>query len=103
MADKVKAGKITVYVLRLTDAHDNSCYDVVEDWGDNCCLFGYDENGVYHQFDSYEAYHVSDWAAKRGFTFDSRAVEVDVEQLFNLPQRDKGPVAAWPGKEAPHG
>jgi hypothetical protein len=69
----------------LRDAKGDVRTAVVNDTSDNVTIGGYDLDGKYHQYDSYEAYHVYGWAIERGFYFTTKPFEIDVHDIV-LPQ-----------------
>lgn len=67
------------YIYTLTDARGVSYVKVVDDSSDNMTIGGYDKEGKYQQFDSYEAYHAYGWAEKHGFKLVSETRSIAVE------------------------
>lgn len=67
-----------VYVYRLTDAKGDQSVTVVDDPSDNGCIGGYDINGVYQQYDSYELYYAYEWAESHGMKLESAVVKIDL-------------------------
>lgn len=60
--------QLKVIVIQLCDANGHpDTYDVITEYSDNICVSAVDANGVRHQFDSTEAYHLDAWAKKHGF------------------------------------
>jgi hypothetical protein len=76
--NKEKIMKKTMYLYRLTDARGDQMVTVVDDPTDNGTIGGYDSNGQYQQYDSYELYYAYEWAEKHGFKLESGTVEIDV-------------------------
>lgn len=69
---------VTVYVV--TDADGNHSVDAATlDGANRIVVGGRDRHGQYWQFDSAEAYHVYEWAAKHGFAVETREIKVDLE------------------------
>ncbi len=66
-----------VYVYVLVDARGEAHVAVNNDPADDITIGGHDAQGVYQQFDSYEAYHLHGWAEDHGFTIHS-----DVQTLM---------------------
>jgi prephenate dehydrogenase len=58
-------------VVTVFDAQGGSMHTVVNESCDNVCIHGYDAQGKYQQFDSYELYHTNEWAKKHGFVIIS--------------------------------
>lgn len=71
------ANLIKVYVYKVTDAEGTECFGVVQDPSDALCVYGYDYEHTYHQFDSTEAYHVYSWAEKHGFKVEMKIKEIE--------------------------
>lgn len=69
--------KVTAWLYSLKHSRGTS-YAVVEEPSANICIGGYDEKGRYHQYDSYEAYHLHNWAEDRGFISNCAEVEIQV-------------------------
>lgn len=70
--------KKTIYLYRLTDAAGDQQITVVDEQSDDGCIGGYDRDGKYHQYDSYELYHAYEWAEKHGMKLESGIMEIDV-------------------------
>ena len=66
------------YVYVLKDAKGDYRAVVVDDPSDNLCIGGYDSNGEYQQYDSYEDSYAGGWAEKHGFTLRSQKQEIEV-------------------------
>jgi hypothetical protein len=68
------------YVYILTDQRGNDDIKIVDEPSDNLCIGGYQADGTYCQYDSYEAYHVHSWAKEKGFTVrtEERSIQIDV-------------------------
>lgn len=71
-----------IWIYRLIDAKGDKCYTVVDDPSDSGCIGGYDVDGKYHQYDSYELYHAYEWAEERGMTLSCVNIEIDPESYF---------------------
>lgn len=73
-----------INIYRLTDAQGNQTATVVDELSDSGRIGGYDKNGVYQQYDSYELYHAYDWAAKHGMKLEFAKIEVNLDTIkFN--------------------
>lgn len=70
--------KIKVRIYILTDSEGNKTWDIVKESSDNICVGGYDGDGTYHQFDSYEAYHAYTWAETYGFKLECVEKEIEI-------------------------
>lgn len=70
--------KKIMYVYRLTDANGDQTVAVVNEASDNSTIGGYDKDGVYQQYDSYELYYAYEWAESHGMKLESGTVEIDV-------------------------
>lgn len=70
--------KVKVIFYVLTDVHGEKTWDCVKDYSDSICFGGYDKDGKYQQYDSYEGYHSYDWAEKHGFKVECIEKEVDI-------------------------
>lgn len=70
--------KVKVLVYVLTDVNGKTMTDVVDDCSDHICLHGTGNDGKCHQFDSYEAYHSYDWAARLGMKVDCYEKELEI-------------------------
>jgi hypothetical protein len=70
--------KKIMYVYRLTDANGDQTVAVVNEASDNGTIGGYDKDGVYQQYDSYELYYAYEWAESHGMKLESGTVEIDV-------------------------
>lgn len=68
----------TLYFYRLTDARGDARIVVVDDPNDDGCIGGYDANGKYHQYDSYELWHAYAWAKERGMVLESGTMDVEI-------------------------
>ena len=74
--------ELTFY--RLTDALGNKKVTVVDDPTNNGCIGGYDKDGNYHQYDSYELWHAYDWAEKLGMKLESGTMKLDIsDSIFS--------------------
>ena len=69
-----------IYLYRLTDARGEQQMVVVDDLSDNGRIGGYDKDGKYQQYDSYELYHAYEWAEKHGMKLESGSMEIDVPE-----------------------
>lgn len=74
----MKTLKVKVIIYTLTDFEGNTTYSVVGDHSDNICFGGIANDGVYHQYDSYEGYHSYEWAKKLGMTVDCYEKEIEL-------------------------
>jgi hypothetical protein len=73
-----------IYLYKLTDAKGNVTVTVVNDLSDDGCIGGYDSNGNYQQYDSYELYHAYTWAEEHGMKFESGSMNIEVpNEVFN--------------------
>ena len=70
--------KIKFYIYILTDANGDKSYDVVKEECDNICIYGYDNEGQYRQYDSYEGYHAYTWAETYGFKLECIKKEIEI-------------------------
>jgi len=70
--------KKTIYLYRLTDAKGNQTITVVDEPSDDGRIGGYDRDGKWQQYDSYELYHAYEWAEKLGMKLESATIEIDV-------------------------
>jgi len=73
--------KVKVFVYALVDCEGNTEHVAVNDPSDKICIGGRDRDGVYRQFDSYEAYHVGEWAEKYGFVVRTAVLEYNPNEL----------------------
>jgi len=71
--------KIKLHVYVLTDCRGEKSYDVIKDSSDNIYIYGYDDEGRYHQYDSYEGYHAFTWAETYGFKLECFCKEIDID------------------------
>lgn len=71
-----------IWIYRLIDTKGNKSYTVVNDPTDNGCIGGYDADGQYQQYDSYELYHAYEWAEGHGMSLNSAKIEIDPESYF---------------------
>jgi hypothetical protein len=70
--------KIKVYFYTLTDALGKKSWDCVSDLSNNICVGGYDVDGIYHQYDSYEGCHSYEWAKYHGFKMEMIEKKIDI-------------------------
>lgn len=71
--------KLKIWIYSLSNANGDTSFSTVNDPGDNICIGVYDNNGVYQQYDSYEAYHLDSFCAKHeGFSYNCAEVEIEV-------------------------
>ena len=70
-----------IHVYRLTDANGDKTFCVVDDPSDDGCIGGYDANGKYQQYDSYELYHAYGWAEKHGMKLECGVMEIDTDKI----------------------
>jgi hypothetical protein len=73
----------TIHLYRLTDARGFQTFTVVDDPADNGCIGGYDKDGKYHQYDSYELRHAYTWAEERGMKLEYAEMQIQIpDALF---------------------
>lgn len=73
--------KLTVYVYALANDNGEKSFAVVDDPSSKICIGVRSNDGQrYEQFDSYEAWHVDDWARLRGLKCRSAEVQIEVPE-----------------------
>jgi hypothetical protein len=76
--------KKRIYIYRLTDALGNIDIAILNESDGDETIGGYDKDGQYHQYDSYELYYAYDWAKKHGFVLESATVDLEIpDEIFD--------------------
>lgn len=70
--------KIKVWIYCLINEAGDRAYKTVNDPGDNICIGIHDKDGVYRQYDSYEAWHLDNFCVTHGFRYECVGVEIEV-------------------------
>lgn len=65
-----------IHIYVLIDANGNKDWQVVREHNDTIrSIGGIGSDGNYHQYDSYEAYYLDDWAKKHGMTTTHHSIK----------------------------
>jgi hypothetical protein len=76
-------GEAICYVL--IDFRGNVKKYIANDSSENICIGGYDRNGQYQQYDSYEGYHIHSWNEKHGFNIKTFPIPFNFNIDESLP------------------